>query len=262
MTCEQSVWSGFLACARDQNRLVGRAKQPSSEKRNVQSLSLSTPNDHLIADPSGALVWPDENLLVVADLHLEKGSSFTRSGSVIPPYDSRASIERLTEVLRRWSPKRVISLGDSFHDPDGSDRLSAADREDLGNLTSHHDWIWVSGNHDPSPPSDLGGQSAEEVTIGNIVLRHEPSPNTEQAEIAGHLHPKASVRARGRRVSRPCFVSDHRRVLLPAFGCYTGGLNILEPAVAALFPDDYRAYLLGDDRVHIVAKHQIERSAH
>ncbi|MDH3659227.1 MAG: ligase-associated DNA damage response endonuclease PdeM [Alphaproteobacteria bacterium] len=228
----------------------------------MQSLSLNAPHDRLLVDCSGALVWPDQNLLVVADLHLEKGSSFARRGSAIPPYDSRAAIERLTEVLRRWSPARVISLGDSFHDPDGSNRLSTADRRSIKDLTSRHDWIWISGNHDPAPPSDLGGTSADEITIGKITFRHLPSSRSERIEIAGHLHPKASVRARGRKVSRPCFVCDRRRVLLPAFGCYAGGLNVLDPAVATLFPDDYRAYLLGKDRIHMVAKHQIEHAAH
>lgn len=227
----------------------------------MHSLSLNAPNDRLIADCSGALIWPDEKLLVVADLHLEKGSSFARKGSAIPPYDSRAAIERLARVLHRWAPDRVISLGDSFHDQGGADRLSTNDRQEIRGLTSRFDWIWVSGNHDPAPPSNLGGTSADEVRIGSIVFRHLPGACTERAEIAGHLHPKASVKARGRRVSRPCFVSDRRRVLLPAFGTYTGGLDVLDPAVAALFPDDYRAYLLGDDRVHKVARHQIERAA-
>ena len=235
---------------------------PFSEKRYVQRLTLDNPHQHLIADHSGALVWPDENLLVIADLHLEKGSSFARRGSVIPPYDSRATIERLIDVLGRWSPDRVISLGDSFHDHYGSERLSAADREHMRAFTQRYDWIWVSGNHDPAPPPDLGGSSEAEVAIAGIVFRHLPSERTEQTEIAGHLHPKARVKARGRRVSRPCFVSDPRRVLLPAFGAYTGGLNVLDPAVATLFPDDYRAYLLGGDRVHRVARHQIERAAH
>ena len=228
----------------------------------MQGLSINTPDRRLIADHSGALVWPDEKLVVIADLHLEKGSSFARKGSVVPPYDSRATIERLIEVLKRWSPDRVISLGDSFHDPDGSNRLSAADRQHLRDFTTRHDWTWVSGNHDPSPPSDLGGQSEPEVAINGIVFRHLPSEQTEQTEIAGHLHPKARVMARGRKVSRPCFVSDQRRVLLPAFGAYTGGLNVLDPAVATLFPNDYRAYLLGCDRVHMVARHQIERAGH
>ncbi len=227
----------------------------------MQDLSLNLRHQRLIADHSGALVWPDENLLVIADLHLEKGSSFARKGSAIPPYDSRATIERLVDVLRRWSPDRVISLGDSFHDPDGSHRLSGIDRQQIRDFTTSYDWIWISGNHDPSPPSDLGGRSASEVTIQGIIFRHLPSERAEQTEIAGHLHPKARVKARGRRVSRPCFVSDQRRVLLPAFGAYTGGLDVLDPAVAALFPNDYRAYLLGDRRVHMVARHQIERAA-
>ncbi len=227
----------------------------------MQGLPLNAPHQCLIADPSGALVWPDESLLVIADLHLEKGSSFARKGSVIPPYDSGATIERLIEVLKRWSPDRVISLGDSFHDCDGCDRLSAADRQHVREFTTRHDWIWISGNHDPSPPTELGGRSASEITIGGMAFRHLPSERAEQAEIAGHLHPKARVKARGRRVSRPCFVSDQRRVLLPAFGAYTGGLDVLDPAVAALFPNDYRAYLLGDRRVHMVARHQIERAA-
>lgn len=228
----------------------------------MQSLSLEAPHHQLIADCSGALVWPEENLLVVSDLHLEKGSFFAHRGSAIPPYDSRASLERLTKVLDRWSPRRVISLGDSFHDADGCRRLPAADRQAIKSLTSRFDWIWISGNHDPTPPKDLGGEAAEEITIGDIVFRHLPSDESDRAEIAGHLHPKASVKARGQRVSRPCFVSDKRRVLLPAFGAYTGGLNVLNPAVATLFPGDYRAYLLGEDRIHRVAKHQIERAAH
>ncbi|MGI9506647.1 MAG: ligase-associated DNA damage response endonuclease PdeM [Geminicoccaceae bacterium] len=228
----------------------------------MQSLSLDAPHNQLIADCSGALVWPEENLLVVSDLHLEKGSFFAYRGSAIPPFDSRASLDRLSKVLERWSPRRIISLGDSFHDIDGCNRLSTTDRQIIEGLTSRYDWIWVSGNHDPTPPDDLGGASAKEVIIGDIVFRHLPSDENDQAEIAGHLHPKASVKARGRRVSRPCFVSDQRRVLLPAFGSYAGGLNVLNPAVATLFPGDYHAYLLGEDRVHRVAKHQIERSAH
>ena len=227
----------------------------------MRSLSLNSPHEQLIADCSGALIWPERNLMVVADLHLEKGSSFARKGSTIPPYDSRASLERLAAVIERWSPERVICLGDSFHDPEGCDRLSPTNRKTIKELTTRHDWIWISGNHDPAPPSDLGGTPAEEIIIGGIVFRHLPSESTTRPEIAGHLHPKASVKARGRRVSRPCFVSDQRRVLLPAFGAYTGGLNVLNPAVAHLFPNDYRAYLLGDDRVHMVAKHQIERAA-
>ncbi len=227
----------------------------------MHSQNLNAPYKGLLADSSGALVWPDEELLIVADLHLEKGSFFASRGAAIPPYDSRSTIERLSATLKRWSPKHVISLGDSFHDAKGSDRLSVHDRDEIRRLTSEHNWIWISGNHDPSPPSGLGGLSASEITIGGIVFRHLPSEIADLPEIAGHLHPKASVKARGRRVSRPCFVTDHRRVLLPAFGTYTGGLSVLDPAVASLFPGDYRAYLLGDHQIHKVAKHQIERAA-
>lgn len=231
------------------------------DERTSCCLPLSAPYQNLLADRSGALIWPDRRLLVVADLHFEKGSSFARTGALIPPFDSRATIERLTDVLARWAPKRVISLGDSFHDPAGCERLSAEDRSTIRDLTSRHDWIWVSGNHDPAPPSDLGGTSADGVEIGGLDFRHIPSEGSPVGEIAGHLHPKARVAARGRRVSRPCFVSDQRRVLLPAFGCYTGGLNVLDPAIASIFPDDYRAYLIGRDRVHMVSKRQIERSS-
>jgi DNA ligase-associated metallophosphoesterase len=227
----------------------------------VQSRSLNAPYEDLWADSSGALVWPERKLLVVADLHLEKGSFFAGRGSAIPPYDSRSSIERLSATLKRWSPDRVISLGDSFHDAHGSERLSVDERAKIQRLTSEHDWIWISGNHDPSPPSGLGGRSFPDLTIGGIVFRHLPSKETNELEIAGHLHPRASIKALGRRVSRPCFVSDHRRVLLPAFGTYTGGLSILDPAVACLFPGDYRAYLLGDNQIHMVAKRQVERAA-
>ncbi len=227
----------------------------------MQSQTLNAPYERLLADSSGALVWPDEQLVVVADLHLEKGSFFAGKGSVIPPYDSRSALERLSATLERWSPKHVVSLGDSFHDPKASDRLSPDDRAGIQHLTSKYEWIWITGNHDPAPPLGLGGTSSSRVTIGGIVFRHLPSGQIQQPEIAGHLHPKASVKARGRRVSRPCFVADCHRVLLPAFGAYTGGLSVLDPAVANLFPGDYRAYLLGDNRVHMVAKHQIERAA-
>ena len=227
----------------------------------MRSQSLGAPYEGLLADSSGALIWPDEDLLVVADLHLEKGSFFASRGSAIPPYDSRSTLERLSATIERWSPKCVISLGDSFHDASGSDRLSACDRDDVRRLTSACHWIWISGNHDPSPPSGLGGHSTSEVVIGGIAFRHLPSETSDLPEIAGHLHPKACVKARGRRVSRPCFVADHCRILLPAFGTFTGGLSVLDPAVANLFPGDYRAFLLGEDRIHIVAKHQIERAA-
>ncbi len=214
---------------------------------------------HFIADPAGALIWPEQNLLVIADLHLEKGSSFARRGSLIPPYDTRSTLNRLAKVLMRWSPDRVISLGDGFHDIEASRRLHEDDRIRLNEITGRCDWTWITGNHDPLPPSDVGGNVADEIKIGGLTFRHMPSHGDVLGEIAGHLHPKASVVAKGRRVCRPCFVADQKRVLLPAFGSYTGGLSVCDPAVGSLFTADYRAYLLGRDRIHKVARHQIER---
>jgi len=227
----------------------------------VVSIQLGGQQTALIADPTGALIWPDKNLLVIADLHLEKGSSFARRGSLIPPYDTRSTLNRLAKVLMRWSPDRVISLGDGFHDGEASHRLQENDRVRLKELTRRYDWTWITGNHDPLPPDNVGGRVADAVEINGLTFRHMPSEGDVDGEIAGHLHPKASVVARGRRVCRPCFVADQQRVLLPAFGSYTGGLSVCDPAVDSLFAADYRAYLLGRDRIHKVARHQIERRA-
>ncbi len=243
--------------------MLGEAEQPNQclepVERKMQYINLLHPKIRFIADEAGALVWPEQRLLVVADLHFEKGSSWARRGSFVPPYDTRSTLSRLVKVLMRWSPERVISLGDGFHDTDASHRLSGEDRTRLKELTSCHEWIWITGNHDPLPPEDVGGKAADMIEIGGLTFRHEPRDGA-RGEIAGHLHPKASVVARGRRVSRPCFVADGHRVLLPAFGSFTGGLSLSDPAISSLFPSDYRAYLLGRDRVHKVARHQIERS--
>src|SRR4051794_29654567 len=138
------------------------------------------------ADLSGALFWEQESLLVVSDLHLEKGSSFARRGVLLPPYDTVATLGRLAAVIARHAPRVVIALGDSFHDRSAHDRLSDIDRETIAGLQSGRDWIWISGNHDPALPSDLGGVVAEEVAVGAIAFRHQPTGAS--GEIAGHLH--------------------------------------------------------------------------
>lgn len=230
------------------------------ERDRMLRLDLPSRQTSFITDKSGALFWPEKSLLVVADLHLEKGSSFAKRGSLIPPYDTSSTLRRLANVLLRWSPGRVISLGDGFHDEEASSRLGDVDRRFLNRLTRRYAWTWITGNHDPLPPEDVGGEVAEALEIDGLIFRHLPETAGGSCEIAGHLHPKASVVARGRRVSRPCFVADESRVLLPAFGAYTGGLHVADPAIASLFPADYRAYLLGRDRVHMVARHQVERA--
>src|ERR1700724_4358350 len=174
----------------------------------------------MVADLSGALFWEEQGLLVVSDLHLEKGSSFAKRGVLLPPYDTVATLGRLAAVIARHDPRMVIALGDSFHDRRAHGRLSAPDRDMIAALQPRRDWIWISGNHDPALPSDLGGSIASEVAIGPIVVRHEPTGSV--GEIAGHLHPKARVSTRGRWIERRCFVSDGERAVIPASGAYTG----------------------------------------
>jgi len=206
----------------------------------------------MLADLSGALVWEEQRLLVVSDLHLEKGSSFAQRGVLLPPYDTVATLGRLAAVIARHDPRMVIALGDSFHNRDAHARLSDADRDTLTALQAGRDWIWILGNHDPALPSDLGGMVANEVAIGQIAFRHEPSGAF--GEIAGHLHPKARVATRGRAMERRCFASDGERAVMPAFGAYAGGLSIRDAAFAKIFQSlGFMAHVLGDNRLHSIA---------
>src|ERR1700730_18795450 len=206
----------------------------------------------LLADLSGALFWEEQSLLVVSDLHLEKGSSFAARGVLLPPYDTVATLWRLAAVIARHDPAMVIALGDSFHDREPHQRLSDVDRDAIAALQARRDWIWISGNHDPALPSDLGGVVASEVAIGPIISRHEPTGVF--GEIAGHLHPKARVPTRGRTMERRCFASDGERAVMPAFGAYTGGLSIRDAAFAKIFgTPGFMAHVIGDVRVHAIA---------
>jgi DNA ligase-associated metallophosphoesterase len=206
----------------------------------------------LVADLSGAFFWEAERLLVVSDLHLEKGSSYAARGVLLPPYDTVATLSRLSAVIARHDPRTVIALGDSFHDRNAHARLSAPDREAIAALQARRDWIWISGNHDPALPSDLGGVIASEVAVGPIAFRHEPTGAI--GEIAGHLHPKARVTTRGRTVERRCFASDGERAVMPAFGAYTGGLSIRDVAFAKIFQTlGFMAHVLGDNRMHAIS---------
>src|SRR4051812_9540010 len=206
----------------------------------------------LVADLCGALFWEDQSLLVVSDLHLEKGSSFAARGVLLPPYDTVATLSRLAAVIARHDPRMVIALGDSFHDRTAHERLSSPDREAIAALQTRRDWIWISGNHDPALPSDLGGVIASEAAVGPIAFRHEPTGAA--GEIAGHLHPKARVTTRGRTLERRCFASDGARAVMPAFGAYTGGLNIRDAAFTRIFQKlGFVAHVLGDRRLHAIA---------
>lgn len=203
----------------------------------------------MIADLSGALFWAEERLLVVSDLHLEKGSSFATRRVLLPPYDTAATLAKLCAVIARHDPLRVISLGDSFHDRDAHQRLDMANRATLTKLQTGRDWIWIAGNHDPALPREIGGTVAKEVRMGPLTFRHEPTG--AHGEIAGHLHPKARVSQRGRSVERRCFASDGLRAVMPSFGAYTGGLSIRDEAFKAIFQTSaFMAHLLGDRQVH------------
>jgi DNA ligase-associated metallophosphoesterase len=208
----------------------------------------------LVADPSGALYWPSENLLVIADMHLEKGSSFARYGQFLPPYDTAATLLRLAGAIGRYNPRAVFALGDSFHDGDGPSRLCDDDRTMLLSLQRGRDWIWLAGNHDPDPAAGIGGEFTATLTIGPLNFRHEPTAESGEIEIAGHLHPMARVAARGRAVSRRCFARSERRMVMPAFGAYTGGLNVRDAAFTDVFPSlSFTAHLLGASRLYAIA---------
>ena len=184
---------------------------------------------HATAD--GALYWPTRQALLVADLHLEKASWFARLGQFLPPYDSHATLTALAREVERTGGTRLYCLGDSFHDSFGCDRLPASARELLTKLTSALDWVWIVGNHDPCFADHCGGRIEDEVEVGGIILRHEADPNEARPEMSGHFHPKLRLHLRGRQVSRRCFVISGRKIILPAFGSLTGGLDAHHPEI-------------------------------
>ena len=216
--------------------------------------ALTLAGARLLTDASGALVWPEAEAMIVADLHLEKGSAYARYGTLLPPYDTRQTLARLADALQRHRPRRVIALGDSFHDTDASRRLDADDQETLIAMVAGHDWFWIAGNHDPHPPVGIGGHCIESLAIGPLVFTHQAGDGGIAGEISGHFHPKATVSLRGRRVGGRCFVGDSTRLILPAFGAYTGGLDVLDPAIDRLFPLGFVARILGRGRVHAVPR--------
>lgn len=227
----------------------------------MHAAPLTLAGTSLQLDLAGAVVDPATRTLAVADLHLEKGSAFAAGGRLLPPYDTAATLAALHRLLRHYRPRTVVCLGDSFHDGGGPDRLAARDRTLLARLVGAHDWVWVAGNHDPALPDSLGGQHVAEWRAGGLVYRHDASDagaaGVPAGEISGHFHPKASVSTRGRRVTRRCFVSDGQRLILPAFGAYTGGLNALDPAIAGLLRPGFRAFLLGRERLFRFNRNQL-----
>jgi hypothetical protein len=201
------------------------------------------------ATASGALYWRARQALLVADLHLEKASWFARLGQFLPPYDSHATLTALAGEVERTRAERLYCLGDSFHDRFGCERLPSQARELLTELTSALDWTWIVGNHDPGFADHCGGRIADEVEIGGIVLRHEAVRDETRPEVSGHYHPKLRVHLRGRQVSRRCFVTSARKIIMPAFGSLTGGLDAHHPEILGSVGSNAAALVPVSDRL-------------
>jgi DNA ligase-associated metallophosphoesterase len=246
---------------------------PNSDTIDVAGISL-------VADCAGVLFWPAEGLLAVADLHLEKGSSFAARGLLLPPYDTATTLGRLGLLIASYSPRVVVALGDSFHDREGPLRISPRDRTALKAQQRGRDWIWIAGNHDPDPADGIGGTFTTTFSLGPLTFRHDPAARYRTAwtseagasdrtapqsapsrtsvssdgEITGHLHPSARVSQRGRSITRRCFATNGQRLVMPAFGAYTGGLNIRDAVFRNVFGSlDFTVHILGDRRLYALA---------
>jgi DNA ligase-associated metallophosphoesterase len=205
--------------------------------------------ESFVACPEGGLYWPAHDALLVADLHLEKASWFARLGQFLPPYDSHATLTVLAREVERTGATRLYCLGDSFHDRFGCDRLPAAARDLLIEMTSRLDWTWIVGNHDPGFADHCGGSLAEEVEVRGIILRHEAVRDDPRPEISGHFHPKLRLQLKGRQVSRRCFVASDTKLILPAFGSLTGGLDASHPEILGKVGDHASALVPLPDRL-------------
>jgi hypothetical protein len=202
--------------------------------------------------PSGAAFIAAERTLICADLHLEKGSAYARRGQLLPPYDTRETLRRLAGDAARTGAERIVLLGDTLHDGQAHGRMMEADAEALRAIAQGRTLVWIVGNHDPEGPGALPGHAMAELALGPLVLRHEPQAGPQAGEVAGHLHPCARVTASARSVRRRCFVTDGRRLVLPAYGAYAGGLSVRHGAFAGLFSGPPLIGALGRSRVHAV----------
>lgn len=178
------------------------------------------------------LFWPRENAMLVADLHLEKASFYAGRGQMLPPYDSRETLERLALAIRETGARRVFALGDNFHDEDGAERLEPHAAGMLAALTRVTEWVWIVGNHDAGSDREAG-ELVGELDVGGLMLRHQAMPGETRPELSGHFHPKLTVTNRGRRIARPCVVASEKRMILPAFGALTGGMRADDPAIVS-----------------------------
>lgn len=234
--------------------MAAMPRMPETPLPSAEPARLKVNGAVLMADITGAALDVASGTLLVADLHFEKGSAYAARGQMLPPYDTRATLARLADVIGRLRPRAVVALGDSFHDLGADGRIHDGDARTLSALVgSVEDWLWIEGNHDPQPPARFGGRSEHVATLGALTLRHEPrahgEPGPTDGEVAGHLHPCARVSVRGRTLRKRCFATDGRRLVLPAFGAYAGGLNVCDPAWRPIFAQPPTAWMMGDSRV-------------
>jgi DNA ligase-associated metallophosphoesterase len=219
--------------------------------------------ERLMLCPGGVAVWPATRTLIVADLHFEKGSAQAMRGHPVPPYDTRETLTRLAFSLRRHAPRRVIVLGDALHDDGALARMAPADLAALKRLLSPLEVLWIAGNHDPAPQPELPGTCVPEWREGRLHFRHiggvAPLPRHD-GELSGHYHPKATLPTRAGGVTRPCFLASGQRLVLPAFGAFTGGLDVLDPAMSPVTRGALRVFLLGRDRLHSAAFEALRQS--
>ena len=257
---QQCSLSSSLPEGFEERQPDGETSTPSApEPASPVDYAFSHAGEAFVASLSGALYWPEQKTLLVADLHLEKGSAFARLGQFLPPYDSQRTLALLALDIAHFKPETVICLGDSFHDVDGPKRMSTSVAERLQALTTAQKWIWLTGNHDPLISSDLGGEICDirqmEGANCAVILCHEPGESagleaswqsdTLCLEICGHLHPVARIPARGRTLRRKCFVLAKDRIIMPAYGSYTGGLELCEKAFAPYMSEDAKLLVLG-----------------
>lgn len=198
---------------------------------------------------AGALFWPSRRALLLADLHFEKASWFAQFGQMLPPYDTLETLAGIEAVVARTRPAEIWCLGDSFHDIGGCDRLSGEAQDRLRALTGGADWTWITGNHDRIVADHCGGRVVDEAVVDGVVLRHEADPAETRPELSGHFHPKLRLKLRGRGVSRRCFVATATKLILPAFGSLTGGLDAHHPEIVRAVGNGAEALIALEDRL-------------
>jgi DNA ligase-associated metallophosphoesterase len=241
--------------------------QPATAETDTSCGRILFQGEQFFCDHQGGLFWPEQNCLIVSDLHLEKGAAMAAGGNLMPPYDTGETLNRLADCIARWRPEKVICLGDSFHRDDSASSLPLQYRIQLSQMMRGKDWLWITGNHDPDRPAGLQGDCLPELALGPLNFRHEQMPaagedlfSRQTGEISGHLHPSAVIHRRNKRLRRRCFAGDHRRLILPAFGAFTGGLNISHRAYAGLFDRDrLQVWMLGHKQIYQLSASQLSQ---